>query len=74
VSHICPTCTYPSRREDGCDNPACIDNVTHSPEWRATLISRYAAETARREAEEMERAKRKHIREWARRNGATAAF
>ena len=37
---VCQRCTYPSRNPDGCDNPACPDNPTHSPAWRETLLQR----------------------------------
>ena len=36
---VCQRCTYPSRNPDGCDNPSCPDNPTHSPAWRETLLA-----------------------------------
>lgn len=72
MTFVCPTCTYPSRLDHGCDNPGCVDNITHAPEWRAELVKRRDAEFARRASDERARQERAHLREWARRNGATA--
>lgn len=59
---VCQTCTYPSRNPDGCDNPACVDNPTHSDEWRAELRARAAKAQADREAEERRREAKRRLR------------
>ena len=67
---ICASCAYPSRSATGCDNPGCVDCETHSPAWRETLRARYAAEAARRAADEAARSSRVALR----RRGFTTAF
>lgn len=71
---VCPTCTYPSRNPDGCDNPACVENPTHSEAWRETLRQRGRVAAAAREKEEARREEKRRLRESVRRSGGTAAF
>lgn len=55
VLTVCTTCAAP-HRGDACDNPACPDNPTHTPERRAAIIERTAAYRAE-QAERAERAR-----------------
>ena len=67
---ICEACTYPSRNETGCDNPACLENPTLS-EAHKTKLRAMSAEAARRRAEEeAKRAMRADLRK----RGFTTAF
>jgi hypothetical protein len=69
---VCPTCSYPSRLDDGCDNPACVDRKGISAAWRAELIQRQETEAKRRADDEARIAERAKMRAWAHRNGASA--
>ena len=55
-------CTYPSRNPDGCDNPSCPDNPTHSPAWRETLLQRERDAAAARAADEARRENKRQLR------------
>ena len=66
---VCEVCTYPSRVAH-CDNPACLGNPTHSPEWRAELKRRAEDHRLKVAAEEARREYRRSLR----RSGFTTAF
>jgi len=59
---VCPTCTYPSRNPDGCDNPACVENPTLSEAFKSELRAREAAHQAARAADEARREQRRQLR------------
>jgi hypothetical protein len=71
---VCTCCGYPSRRDDGCDNPACPENLAHSPAWRAELLAREERRRAELAAEAERLAARQRLRESVRRSGGTSVF
>ncbi|RWP29505.1 hypothetical protein [Mesorhizobium sp.] len=70
VQFVCTTCTYPSRKVDCCDNPACLSNPSLSESFKQSLRDRAAAYQAERVADEARRANRAALR----RQGFTTAF
>ncbi|RWO06334.1 MAG: hypothetical protein EOS07_22105 [Mesorhizobium sp.] len=70
VQFVCTACTYPSRKADCCDNPACLSNPSLSESFKQSLRDRAAAFQAERAADEARRANRAALR----RQGFTTAF
>lgn len=60
----CPTCGYPPlRKVFQCENPACIDNPSHSDEWRMHLIEQHGRWLKTQREEQARREFRKNLRE-----------
>lgn len=63
MQFVCPTCGYPSLRpEQGCDNPACLENPTLSESFKAALMAREAKARADREEDERRLATKRRLR------------
>lgn len=67
---VCTACTYPSRKADGCDNPACLENPSLSEAHKQSLRD-MAAAAAKRRAEDAARAE---FRRSLKRAGFTPGF
>ncbi|TPN04493.1 hypothetical protein [Mesorhizobium sp. B2-1-2] len=67
---VCTACTYPSRKDDGCDNPACLENPSLSEAHKQKMRD-MAAAAARRRAEDDARAE---FRRSLKRSGFTPGF
>lgn len=70
MTFVCTDCTYPSRKPDGCDNPACLANPSLSEAHKESLRAMAAANEQRHKAEEA----RRNMRASLRRSGFTTAF
>lgn len=70
MTFVCTACTYPSRNDEGCDNPACLENPTLSEAHKQTMRERAAEAVARRAADEARIAARNDLRK----RGFTTAF
>ncbi len=70
MAFVCDTCTYPSRSNSGCDNPACVANPTLSEAFKAEMVRRAEEHAEIRRKEEA----RKRARADLRRRGFTTAF
>lgn len=67
---VCSNCSYPSRKPDSCDNPACLANPTLSEAYKDSL--RAMVEKAAKEKAEFEA--RKAFRKNLKKSGFTPSF
>jgi hypothetical protein len=67
---VCAACTYPSRNEAGCDNPACLENPTLSDAHKDSMRERAAAYAKQKAIDDARMKSRADLRK----RGFTTAF